>query len=81
MAGRWKLLEFMAMLSISLAVLNILPFPILDGGLMLMLLIEGIMRRDIKIEIKERVYQAAFVMLLLFFMVVIYNDLAKSFHT
>jgi regulator of sigma E protease len=80
MAGWWKLLEFMAMLSISLAVLNILPFPILDGGLMLMLLIEGIMGRDIKIEIKERVYQAAFVMLLLFFMVVIYNDLAKSFH-
>jgi len=74
------LLAFMALLSVSLAVLNVLPFPILDGGLMVMLLIEGIMRRDIKMEIKERVYQAAFVALILFFMVVTYFDIAKSFH-
>jgi regulator of sigma E protease len=74
------LLGFMALLSVSLAVLNVLPFPILDGGLMVMLLIEGIMRRDIRIEIKERVYQAAFVALILFFMVVTYFDIAKSFH-
>jgi regulator of sigma E protease len=45
-----------------------------------MLLIEAVMRRDIKQEIKERVYQVAFVFLILFAVVVIYNDLAKSFH-
>ncbi|HEY6305425.1 MAG TPA: RIP metalloprotease RseP [Candidatus Angelobacter sp.] len=73
------LLYVMAMISLNLAVVNLLPIPILDGGLMLMLLIEGVMRRDIKLEIKERVYQAAFVFLLLFFAVVIFNDVFKSF--
>jgi regulator of sigma E protease len=77
----WEWLAFMAMLSVSLAVLNILPFPILDGGLMLMLLIEGTMRRDIKVEIKERLYYAAFVCLVLFAVVVTYFDVAKSFHS
>ncbi|HMF90634.1 MAG TPA: RIP metalloprotease RseP [Candidatus Angelobacter sp.] len=78
--GFLPLLGLMALISLNLAIFNLLPIPILDGGLMLMLVIEGILRRDIKIEIKERVYQAAFVFLLLFFAVVIYNDLAKSFH-
>jgi regulator of sigma E protease len=78
--GFLPLMGLMALISLNLAIFNLLPIPILDGGLMLMLVIEGILRRDIKIEIKERVYQAAFVMLLLFFVVVIYNDLAKSFH-
>lgn len=81
MMGWPALLYVMAMISLNLAVVNLLPIPILDGGLMLMLLIEGTMRRDIKLEIKERVYQAAFVFLILFFAVVIYNDLAKSFHS
>ena len=76
--GFWKLMEIMALISLNLAIFNLLPIPILDGGLMLMLLIEGIMRRDIKQEIKERVYQAAFVFLILFAAVVIYNDLAKA---
>jgi regulator of sigma E protease len=75
-----QLLQFMAMLSVSLAVLNVLPFPILDGGLMLMLLIEGVMRRDIKVEVKERLYQAAFVCLILFAAVVTFFDVAKSLH-
>jgi len=77
--GLPPLLEFLALLSISLAVLNVLPFPILDGGLMLMLLIEGVMRRDIKVEVKERLYQAAFVCLILFAAVITFFDVAK-FH-
>ncbi len=76
--GFTVLLGFMAVISLNLAIFNLLPIPILDGGLMLMLLIEGIMRRDIKQEIKERVYQAAFVFLVLFAAVVIYNDVAKT---
>ena len=79
MDGWPTLLRLMSLLSINLAVVNLFPIPILDGGLMLLLLIEAIMRRDIKQEVKERVYQAAFVFLLLFFAVVIYNDVAKSF--
>ncbi|HZD94740.1 MAG TPA: RIP metalloprotease RseP [Candidatus Sulfotelmatobacter sp.] len=72
------LLQFMTLISLNLAIFNLLPIPILDGGLMLMLLVEGIMRRDIKQQIKERVYQAAFVFLVLFAAVVIYNDIAKN---
>ena len=58
-------------ISFQLALFNLLPIPILDGGLMLMLVIESIIRRDIKQEIKERAYQAALVFLLLFAFVVI----------
>ena len=74
------LMWVMALISLNLAIFNLLPIPILDGGLMLMLLIEGVMRRDIKQQVKERVYQAAFVFLLLFAAVVIYNDIAKTLH-
>jgi len=80
MRGPWELLSFMALVSLQLALFNLLPIPILDGGLMLMLLIEGVIRRDIKQEIKERVYQAAFVFLMLFAAVVIYNDVIKQLH-
>jgi regulator of sigma E protease len=76
--GFLPLLLFMSLISLNLAIFNLLPIPILDGGLMLMLLVEGIMRRDIKQEVKERVYQAAFVFLVLFAAVIIYNDVAKT---
>ncbi len=78
--GPEPLFYIMAMISLNLAIFNLFPIPILDGGLILLLLIESVMRRDIKQEIKERVYQAAFVFLLLFAAVVIFNDVAKSFH-
>jgi regulator of sigma E protease len=78
--GWTPLLTLLAVISLQLALFNLLPIPILDGGLMLMLLIEGIIRRDIKQEVKERVYQAAFVFLMLFAAVVIYNDVIKQLH-
>ena len=77
-AGFWIYIWVMALISLNLAVFNLLPIPILDGGLMLMLAIEGTIRRDIKQEIKERVYQVAFVCLIIFAAVVIYNDLIKT---
>src|SRR5208337_4481990 len=73
--GWTPLLSLMAMISLNLGIFNLLPIPILDGGIILLLIIEAIMRRDISIRIKERIYQTAFVFLLLFFVVVIYNDL------
>jgi regulator of sigma E protease len=76
--GMPTLLKFMALISLNLAIFNLLPIPILDGGLVLMLLVESVMRRDIKQEVKERVYQAAFVFLVLFAAVVIFNDVAKT---
>ena len=54
-------LDFLSAISLNLGIFNLLPIPILDGGLILMLLIEGLLRRDISIRIKERIYQTAFV--------------------
>lgn len=79
-AGPIPLLYVMALISLQLGIFNLLPIPILDGGLMFMLLIEGMIRRDINQRIKERAYQLAFVCLILFASVVIFNDVAKSFH-
>jgi regulator of sigma E protease len=77
--GSWFLLLFYtALISLNLGIFNLLPIPILDGGLILLLFIEGTLRRDIKREIKERVYQVAFVFIVLFAVIVIFNDVAKS---
>jgi regulator of sigma E protease len=67
-----------AMISLNLGIFNLLPIPIMDGGVILLLFIESLMRRDISLPIKERIYQAAFVFLVLFAAVVIYNDIAKT---
>lgn len=76
--GWVPILVLMAVISLNLGVFNLFPIPILDGGVILMLLIEGVMRRDISLQIKERVYQVAFVFLVLFAVVVIYNDIIKA---
>ncbi len=76
--GWMPLLGLTAMISLNLGIFNLLPIPILDGGVILLLLIEGLLRRDISLQIKERIYQAAFVFLLLFAVTVIYNDLMKT---
>ena len=76
--GWTPLMELTAGISLNLGIFNLLPIPILDGGVILFLAIEGLMRRDISINIKERVYQAAFVFLVLFAVMVIYNDLMKT---
>jgi regulator of sigma E protease len=76
--GWTPLLGLMAMISLNLGILNLLPIPILDGGIILLLIIEGLLRREISIRIKERIYQTAFVFLILFAAVVIYNDLMKA---
>lgn len=75
--GWTPLLALMAAISLNLAIFNLFPFPILDGGLILMLAIEAVRRRDISLRVKERVYQLAFVLLVLFAVVIIFNDLSK----
>jgi regulator of sigma E protease len=66
-----------AFISINLGIVNLLPFPILDGGMILLLLIESTIRRDISMMVKERIYQAAFVVLISFFAFLIFNDVSK----
>jgi regulator of sigma E protease len=64
-------------ISINLGILNLMPFPILDGGMILFLLIESVMRRDVNIEVKERIYQVAFVLIIVFFAYIMFNDISK----
>jgi regulator of sigma E protease len=78
--GFWTLVQFMATISLNLGIFNLLPIPILDGGMILFLAIESIMRRDLNQEIKERVYQVAFVCLIVFAVFVIFNDITKLRH-
>jgi regulator of sigma E protease len=67
-----------AAISLNLGIMNLLPIPILDGGVILLLFIESLMQKEISLPIKERIYQAAFVFLVLFAVMVIYNDLVKT---
>jgi len=76
--GWTPLLFVSAIISLNLGVFNLLPIPILDGGVILLLLIESLLQKDISLRIKERIYQAAFVFLILFAAMVIYNDLIKT---
>jgi regulator of sigma E protease len=76
--GWMPLLALMAAISLNLGIFNLFPIPIMDGGVILLLAIESVMRRDISMKIKERIYQAAFVFLVLFAVVVIYNDIGKA---
>ena len=66
-----------AQISLQLGILNLLPFPILDGGMILFLLIESVIRRDISLAIKERIYTAAFVVIVAFMVFTIFNDVSR----
>lgn len=67
----------MAMVSLNLAVFNLLPIPILDGGLILLLLIEMVMRRDMSLQVKEAVFKLGMVFLMAVVVFVLYNDISK----
>ncbi len=69
----------MSMVSLNLAIINLLPIPILDGGAILTLLIEMVMGRDLSLNVKEAMLKVGFVFLMMLMVFVIYNDIAKSF--
>lgn len=75
--GLLSFLTLMASLSVMLAVLNILPIPALDGGHLVFVLIEGITRREVPLKVRMAAQQVGFVVLLIFMVFVIYNDIAK----
>jgi regulator of sigma E protease len=77
MRGWFPKIGLAAAISLNLGILNLMPFPILDGGLILLLLIESVLRHDISVAVKERIYQAAFVVLVVFFAFIIFNDVTK----
>ncbi len=75
--GWSPMMAWTAFISVQLGVLNLLPIPILDGGMIFFLLIESAIRRDLNETLKERVYQTAFVFFILLMVFVLFNDLSK----
>jgi regulator of sigma E protease len=76
-AGLPNFFFLMAIISLNLGILNLLPIPILDGGHLLLLAVEGTIRRDLSVKVKERFVQVGLVFLLVIFAIVMYNDVLK----
>jgi regulator of sigma E protease len=75
--GLIPLLSLMAAISLNLGLLNLLPIPILDGGHIFIMALEGAARRDFSARVKEKMLLAGFVVLMMLMVTVIYNDLAR----
>jgi regulator of sigma E protease len=73
--GMLSFLGFMAMLSITLAIINILPFPALDGGHFMFLLYEAIFRKPVSQKVQIVIQNVGFTLLMLFMAFVVYNDI------
>jgi regulator of sigma E protease len=78
-AGWRSFVALMAMISLQLGILNLLPIPVLDGGHIFVLLLEGVLRRDFSMQVKERLIQVGFLFLITLMGVVISIDLIKNF--
>jgi regulator of sigma E protease len=75
--GFADLIHLMGFISISIAIVNLLPIPVLDGGQIVILLVESVMRRDLSFRLKELVSQFGFVLIILLMLFVIYIDVSK----
>jgi len=75
--GWVALFSFMAMISLNLGLVNLLPIPVLDGGHIFIMALEGIARRDFSVKEKEKMLLAGFVVILMLMVTVIYNDLTR----
>jgi regulator of sigma E protease len=75
--GFGALLALMAMISLNLGLLNLMPVPVLDGGHIAILAVEGLARRDLSSRVKERILIAGAALIALLMVTVIYNDIAR----
>jgi len=75
--GPIAILNLMAMISLNLALLNLMPVPVLDGGQMAILLLEGAARRDFSVKLKERFAMVGAALIVALMVTVIYNDIAR----
>ncbi len=75
--GWVPLFALMAMISLNLGLLNLLPIPVLDGGHIFIMALEGLARRDFSLKVKEKMFLAGFAVLLMLMVTVIYNDLTR----
>ena len=76
-AGWIALFSLMASISLNLGLLNLLPIPVLDGGHILIMALEGVARRDFSMAVKEKMLLVGFVLLMTLMVTVIYNDLTR----
>jgi regulator of sigma E protease len=76
-AGLISLLFFVAVLSVNLGIINLLPIPILDGGHLLFCFIEAVSRRPVNLKVREVAQQVGFLVLVLLMLFVFYNDIAR----
>jgi regulator of sigma E protease len=72
-------LAFMALISVNLAVLNLLPIPVLDGGQFIFLLAEGVTRRPLSLKLRERLTAVGLVLIVLLMVFAFSNDILKVF--
>jgi regulator of sigma E protease len=77
--GLDALISFMAFLSVNLAILNLLPIPVLDGGHLVLLLLEGIRGKPISLALRIRLTQVGLFLLLGIMVLVVANDLLRIF--
>jgi regulator of sigma E protease len=78
-AGSDALIWLLGMISLQLAIFNLLPIPILDGGHLAVTALEALRRRDFSLRTKERILNIGFWLIVTLVVVVLYNDLAKSY--
>jgi len=76
--GWMEVIALMAMISLQLGVMNFLPIPVLDGGHIMILGIEGLVGRDLSLRVKERIQQLGFAVLAAVMIVVLYNDVITN---
>jgi regulator of sigma E protease len=69
----------MSMISLNLGLVNLLPVPVLDGGHIAILAVEGVTRRDLSVRVKERILLAGAALIVLLMVTVIYNDVMRLF--
>jgi regulator of sigma E protease len=77
--GMVALFQMMSMLSLNLGLINLLPVPILDGGQIAILAVEGATRRNLSVRVKERILIAGAALIVLLMVTVIYNDVMRLF--
>jgi regulator of sigma E protease len=75
--GFVALFSLMSMISLNLGILNLLPVPVLDGGHIVIMALEGVSRRDFSIRAKERMLLVGLVVIMTLMVTVIYNDLTR----
>jgi regulator of sigma E protease len=75
--GMLQLFSLMAMISLNLGLLNLMPIPVLDGGHIAILALEGVSRRNFSMKVKRKMHLAGFALLLTLMVTVIYNDLTR----